>query len=768
MNLSFNYNKLFVALYLSVILVPIFGASDMMSTQMLYLQIVNIICFTFLFFRSERGELLGQLTKITAYYPVFIFFCFIIWASITIVKAVNLPESFRNLSDQFNYLTAFILLVYNLDQIKNKKNFIVNFFIIILTIEVFSILLLFLIEASISDFDFSLRKSSYKGLTGNINIAAFSIVIKLPLLFYKYISSNKRVYLYNLLLFFSGFVVVYLHKTRGAILAIFLIAIGFLVFIVHQKIANKTFNKKVIPPIITIIFIFLIQFPLNTIFRTSESTFSRLQTISSTEDQSSEERKRYYKQAFFTMLENPILGIGFGNWELESIRTDSENIRGYTVPYHAHNDLLELGAETGFIGTFLYFSILIIVVFRLLIKFISQKAEADPIYYFLVLCFGVYFCDAMLNFPFARPIQQMNYFSLLALSTLELKSKLKLSFLSKRKLLPFLKSILILLLILSPFVLYSSIRVYKAYTQHYFLLGYFNYNTYTADIDKILDFEDQYPDVISTTIPTQTLKGLFYTKQKEDFKSAIPYFKKGMEINPYLKLSESMLGFSYLMEDKIDSAIYHTENAFNKMPNNPIHFAHYVIALSAKKDIDKMKKAREKISTIDDETIDQIYLQAMANVLDKDNSKFILNSLDQKILKSDNDKLKKSYYILEFGKEIVLKAGVANKQAEEFFNNKEYLKAAQKFEEASRLNPLETPYMENAANAYMQAGEDQKALEIVDNILNITNKNNIKMLYIKTLILLTREEYEEACEYLTILEKSKLKVPKAISNKYCN
>ena len=768
MNLSFNYNKLFVALYLSVILVPILGASDMMSTQMLYIQIVNISCFSFLFLKNNRALLLKELTEITTYYPVFIFFCFIIWASITIVKAVNLPESFRNLSDQFNYLTAFILMLYNLNQIKNKKDFIVNFFLIILSIEVFTILSLFFIDLSSSGFDFTIRKSSYKGLTGNINIAAFSIVIKLPLLIYKSISSSKRVYLYNLLLFTSGFVVVYLHKTRGAILTIALIAAAFLVFIVYQKIANKTFNKKVILPLVTIIFLFLVQSPLNTIFRTGESTFSRLQTINSVEDQSSAERKRYYKQAFFTMLENPVLGIGFGNWELESIRTDSENIRGYTVPYHAHNDLLELGAETGFIGTFLYFSILIIVVFRLLIKFISQKAEADPIYYFLVLCFGVYFCDAMLNFPFARPIQQMNYFSLLALSTLELKSKLKLSFLSKGRLIPFLKSILILLLILSPFVLYSSIRVYKAYTQHYFLLGYFNYNTYTADIDKILDFEDQYPDVISTTIPTQTLKGLFYTKQKEDFKSAIPYFKKGMEINPYLKLSESMLGFSYLMEDKIDSAIYHTENAFNKMPNNPIHFAHYVIALSAKKDIDKMKKAREKISTIDDETIDQIYLQAMANVLDKDNSKFILNSLDQKILKSDNDKLKKSYYILEFGKEIVLKAGVANKQAEEFFNNKEYLKAAQKFEEASRLNPLETPYMENAANAYMQAGEDQKALEIVDNILSIIDKNNMKMLYIKTLILLTREEYEKACEYLTILEKSNLKVPKAISNKYCN
>ena len=768
MNLSINSNKIFVALYLSIILVPIFGASDMMATQMLYLQIVNIICFTFLIFKRERGELLDQLTKITSYYPVFIFFCFIIWASITIVKAINLPESFRNLSDQFNYLTAFILMLYNLDQIKNKKNFIVNFFLIILTIEVFTILTLFLLDLSSSSFDFTLRKSSYKGLTGNINIAAFSIVIKLPLLIYKSIYSNKRVHLYNLLLFASGFVVVYLHKTRGAILAIVLVTLGFLVFIIYQKIAHKTFNKKFIPPLITIIFLFLIQSPLNSIFRTGgESTFSRLQTINSIEDQSSAERKRYYKQAFLTMLENPILGIGFGNWELESIKTDSQNIKGYIVPYHAHNDLLELGAETGFIGTLLYFSLLIIVSFQLLIKYLSQKAEADPIYYFLVLCFGVYFCDAMLNFPFARPIQQMNYFGLLAFSTLELKSKLRLSFLSKTKLIPFLKSILILLLILSPFVLYSSIRVYKSYTQHYFLLGYFNYNTYSADIDEILKYEDQYPDIISTTIPIQTLKGLFYTKQKENYKKAIPYFKKGMQVNPYLKLSESMLGFCYLMENKIDSAIYHTENAFNKMPNNPVHFAHYVIALSAKKDIPKMKKARKKIS-FNDESIDEIYLEAISKVIDKDNSKTILKSLDQKILKSDNDKLKKSYYILEYGKEIVLRAGVANAQAEEFFNNKEYLKAAQKFEEASRLNPLETPYMENAANAYMQAGEDQKALEIVDNILNVVDKNNMKMLYIKTLILLTREEFEQACEYLTILEKSELKIPKAISNKYCN
>jgi len=767
MNLSLNYNKFFIALYLSIIIVPILGASDMMSTQMLYLQIVNITCFSFLIFKNNKGELLEQLTQKVFYYPVFVFFCFIIWASITIVKAINLPEAFRTLSDQFNYLTAFILLLYNLDQIKNKKEFVVNFFLIILTIEVVSILSIFSIDVIGENFDFSKRISAYKGLTGNINIAAFSIVIKLPLLIYKYIYAKNRAYLYNLLLFVSGFVVIYLHKTRGAILTIFLIMLGVLAFMIFQKLVKKTFNRRLVYPLITLAVLFLVQQPLNIFFKTSESTLSRLQTINADEDQSTEERKRYYKQAFFTMLENPILGLGFGNWELESTRTDSQNIKGYIVPYHAHNDFLELGAETGFIGTLLYFSILIVVVFKLLIKYINQKAEDDPIYYFLVLCFGVYFCDAMLNFPFARPIQQMNYFGLLALSTLELKSKLHLNFLDSKKRKLMLKGLPLILLILSPIVLYSSFKVYKASTEHYFLLGQYNYNSYTQDIEKVLQYEDTYPDIISTTIPVQTLKGMFYVRQKEDYKKAIPYFKRGMKANPYHKLSESMLGYCYLMENKIDSAIYHSANAFEKMPNNPIHFAHYIVSLSAKKDTLKIKEAREKVTRINDEVIDLLYLQAMSQVLDKDNSKIVLNSINQKILKTDNDKLKKSYYILEYGKEIVMNAGAIHAEGEQLFNNKEYLKAALLFEEASKLNPLETPYRENAANAYMQAGEDQKALDIVDDIFNTTDKNNMKMLYLKTLILLTREEFEEACEYLTILEKSKLKVPKAISNKYC-
>ena len=49
------------------------------------------------------------------------------------------------------------------------------------------------------------------------------------------------------------------------------------------------------------------------------------------------------------MSSNPILGVGLGNWKFKSIDYDKKDIFGYTVPYHAHSDFIQLGAELGVI-----------------------------------------------------------------------------------------------------------------------------------------------------------------------------------------------------------------------------------------------------------------------------------------------------------------------------------------------------------------------------------------------------------------------------------
>ena len=61
------------------------------------------------------------------------------------------------------------------------------------------------------------------------------------------------------------------------------------------------------------------------------------------------QRLRYYEDVLTHMISNPILGVGLGNWKLKSIEYDSKDIIGYVVPYHAHSDFIQLGAELGII-----------------------------------------------------------------------------------------------------------------------------------------------------------------------------------------------------------------------------------------------------------------------------------------------------------------------------------------------------------------------------------------------------------------------------------
>ena len=91
---------------------------------------------------------------------------------------------------------------------------------------------------------------------------------------------------------------------------------------------------------------------------------SRAATISlSTNDGSVNQRLRYYDDVLEHMRSNPIFGVGLGNWKLKSIDYDSKDIVGYIVPYHAHSDFIQLGAELGIFGFLLYLGIFVLAVY---------------------------------------------------------------------------------------------------------------------------------------------------------------------------------------------------------------------------------------------------------------------------------------------------------------------------------------------------------------------------------------------------------------------
>ena len=90
---------------------------------------------------------------------------------------------------------------------------------------------------------------------------------------------------------------------------------------------------------------------------------SRAATISfSTNDGSVNQRLRYYEDVLIHLKSSPILGVGLGNWKLKSIEYDANDIKGYVVPYHAHSDFIQLGAELGILGL-LYMSVFLLALY---------------------------------------------------------------------------------------------------------------------------------------------------------------------------------------------------------------------------------------------------------------------------------------------------------------------------------------------------------------------------------------------------------------------
>ena len=133
---------------------------------------------------------------------------------------------------------------------------------------------------------------------------------------------------------------------------------------------------------------------------------NRASTIGiSNADNSISARLRYYNHVFQQIKTNPFIGVGLGNWKLKSISFESKDMNGYIVPYHAHSDFIQLGAELGIIGFLLYLSIFILTTYYgyKVIRF-SRLSSNLRIFIFIALTsLGTYVIDASLNFPIARP-----------------------------------------------------------------------------------------------------------------------------------------------------------------------------------------------------------------------------------------------------------------------------------------------------------------------------------------------------------------------------
>ena len=399
------------------------GALDKVGFQWLYLSVLNIFMTLYLIYDNTKLYL-KPIFKI----PVIYFFSFfLIWTLLSFFYSYNVSEALLVFSRWLLVFISVINATLLFSSIKIRNDLFLVILLIVLLGELYFSGSTFIEIISITNYDFSYA-NLLKGVTGNKNITASVLCFKLPLLFYSYYRFKNfffRVFIFCITIF--NFLVLFAISSRAMIIAIFAIFLLLSVYIIlsYFKSTHSISDLKIIFfstffPLVISVVIFQAVLPQNQ----NIDLISRVSTIN-TEDTSTNSRLRFYNHALTQLKNHPIIGVGIGNWKFESQRYDQRFISGYTVPYHVHNDFLEIATELGLPGLLLYLAVFLSFLYILYKSFIMDPNNGF-FYFSLFLCATIYFIDSNLNFPYARVINQVLFIFLISVvlsNYIKLKTK---------------------------------------------------------------------------------------------------------------------------------------------------------------------------------------------------------------------------------------------------------------------------------------------------------------------------------------------------------
>ena len=739
------YESIICILYLCIGFIPNLQAIDKIAPQWLFMGSLNII--TAIFILKNRARFDEKISLHFKSWLTVLYSFFIIWGGLSFFYAINPTEVLVNISRQFNVFFMYTNMFILLSSIDNKENFFSYVLTIILALETY-----FVFDQAWDMINASgeIISGNLKGVTANRNIAAFSIALKIPFVLFLLTKAKKiKIKVLGIIIITLAITALSTIQSRASYLAIGLVAIVyFLTPFLFYKEKNNAFKVKMI----LLIFIPLIlSISINQLFFASKGAdaVSRASTISfSTNDGSVNQRLRYYSHVLSHLTANPILGVGLGNWKFKSIEYDKKNMSGYVVPYHAHSDFIQLGAELGILGFCSYLGIFLLALFfslKILFKK-NIKKEKRLFIYFTLTSLGVYFIDANLNFPIARPQVIIVWSLIIALIAYYYNSGSKKTKINDSK--KFNLIILSSILLISLPSLFISIKVYESLKNQIFLLSDFNTNNYNTKISRIEAMDLEIPNVTVTTIPLKSIKARYYLNNKQ-YDKALKSLEGSSKPNPFLYFTENMKSRIFQAKGNTDSAYHYSKIAFFGLPNNSLHVANFVKLAMKKKDTVYIKKAADQLLDNQSQANWQNIITAYIDIVGAEYPDLmkLTNRAVELFPKNQNFLLLRK---LAFIKPSKIRSGVnLAKEALPHFQNKQYAKAASYYLEAAKEDPMEYSYLENAATCFYQLKDYGNSMLYSSKVINSLNPGTGKSEYLHGISKIAMGDLQGGCNFIS-------------------
>ncbi len=772
---------IFCFFYFGVEFLPGFGGMDDMGSQWLYLVLLDLAVAIYILDKKKDFEY----AVITIFKNLFsrLYLALFAIAGISVFFSINHTEGWVC----YVRFVATIIAFFNLSILLYGRTHLFKILAQVLAVVVF-------VESFQAVYQFFTEMSNYrltdliltlKGRAGNKNIFAASLVIKVPFVLYCIYSFGLTGRIFNVIIFLTTTLAIFLINSRTTYLALILELIIYLFFCFQQFIKNQ--NKQlnlyragfVVVSVIAAFIISLValsaaksSFQDDSIDANQYGTVSeRLATVTSTSDDSNRERLFLWGNAIDYFKAHPFMGCGYGNWKIASIPYTKYLVNDLSVPIHAHNDFLEYFAELGIAGGLLYISLFIcILVFTLKTWFSEASEEIKLVAIFSLMGLAAFFVDATFNFPIERPVNQLYFVFIVALNiaAFHAKKDAESEVAEKEPESGTAKSIFafasILFLLPSAYVTFLT---YQSLVVQNRVIPDLNNEPLKLALNDVINAFPSIPNLSSSAQPIDAVIGRYLYESKR-YKEAITFLDRGSKANPTIMYSEFLKADVYYAEGQMDSAYKYATLAYFTKPRAKTYYQTLIAVSAMRKDSVTIKKAFDLFHKYRDKEplAWNLYLQGMLNVqmITKKNSNPQLLYLADSALRlfpNDPELLKRRTEIFTNmgtsasavggkviqGNDVIL-ANQYFTEATAAFNKGDYATAAASFIKSSKISVGTYGVYENIAICYVNMKQWEQSLPYFDKVLAMKTATDGKSEYFKGAALINLGRNAEACPLL--------------------
>ena len=299
--------------------------------------------------------------------------------------------------------------------------------------------------------------------------------------------------------------------------------------------------------------------------------------------------------------------------------------------------------------------------------------------------------------------------------------------------------------------LYTNYKAFISSQIQPFLIADLNEGAHRYLLSNAIKVDVNFPSLSGPTQPVKMLVGRYY-RNVDSIDTAKRLFLDAIKDNPYIKSPQAQLGYLYLDIEEFDSAYYYAKDAFNGIPNNNVHRDIFFKTLVQRKDTLELKESFELLLELSPNNSSHWlgYLDSRYQIVGPQDREILeliprfenqFPNFDKRVIDGIRVLAKSDLQDLSFG------SAFAN-LADQYFEDEEYLIAAEHYEFAIQRAEFEYAYYENAAISYYLADRYEKAFNYFKKVIDEFEINDGKSEFYMGILQIELDSISKGCDYL--------------------